>query len=49
MVLKREPEILSEPAAFPGFNLRSCLDTPGTILDDVNVDIKLVIERDSVS
>ena len=28
--LRMRGEILSGPAAFPGFNLRSCLDTPET-------------------
>ena len=28
--LRIRGEILSGPAAFPGFNLRSCLDTPET-------------------
>ena len=28
--LRIQGEILSGPAAFPGFNLRSCLDTPET-------------------
>ena len=36
--MRIQEEILSGPAAFPGFNLRSCLDTPETDIVMICID-----------